>query len=105
MVFIMKQNKNEELQSRRQFFKKAAKGALPILGAIALANMPLIGNATESEMGCKYGCSSGCYSSCGGGCKSGCDGTCKHGCDGCKYTCSGTCKNSCSDTCRHSASR
>ena len=29
----MKHDKNEELQSRRQFFKKAAKGALPILGA------------------------------------------------------------------------
>ncbi len=33
--------KNEKLQSRREFFKKAAKGALPILGAIVLAN-PLL---------------------------------------------------------------
>ena len=37
----MKKNvKNEELQSRRDFFKKAAKGALPILGAIVLAGSP-----------------------------------------------------------------
>ena len=32
--------KNEELQTRREFFKKAAKGALPILGAIVLAGTP-----------------------------------------------------------------
>jgi hypothetical protein len=31
----MKENKNKELQSRRDFFKKAAKSALPIIGAIA----------------------------------------------------------------------
>ena len=102
---IMKQNKNEELQSRREFFKRAAKGALPILGAIALANMPVIANAGESAMGCKYGCSTGCYTACQGSCKSSCSGSCKNGCDGCKYTCSGSCKNSCSGTCKHSSSR
>ena len=37
---MKKNEKNEELQSRREFFKKAAKGALPILGAIALAGAP-----------------------------------------------------------------
>ena len=30
-------NENEELQSRREFFKSAAKKALPVIGAIALA--------------------------------------------------------------------
>lgn len=35
----MEKNKNnEELQSRREFFKKAAKSALPILGAVVLAS-------------------------------------------------------------------
>lgn len=29
---MKKNEKNEELQSRREFFKKAAKSALPILG-------------------------------------------------------------------------
>ena len=33
---MKKNGKNEELQSRREFFKKAAKGALPIFGAIVL---------------------------------------------------------------------
>ena len=38
---MKKNERNEELQSRREFFKKAAKGALPILGAMVLANAPL----------------------------------------------------------------
>lgn len=38
----MKKEKNDELQPRRQFFKKATKGVLPILGAIDLANIPII---------------------------------------------------------------
>ncbi|MFK2396247.1 Cys-Xaa-Xaa-Xaa repeat radical SAM target protein [Bacteroides fragilis] len=88
----MKKNKNEELQSRREFFKKAAKGALPILGAIILASNPVLAKAGETAMGCKYGCSTGCYTACSGSCKSGCDGTCKNACYGCKYTCEGTCK-------------
>lgn len=36
----MEKNKNEELQSRRDFFKKAAKGVLPILGAVVLSGAP-----------------------------------------------------------------
>ena len=44
---MKKNEKNEELQSRREFFKKAAKGALPILGAIVLANAPAVINAAE----------------------------------------------------------
>ena len=73
----MKKNKNEELQSRREFFKKAAKGALPILGAIILASNPVLAKAGETAMGCKYGCSTGCYTACSGSCKNGCDGTAK----------------------------
>lgn len=99
-----KKNRNEELQSRREFFKKAAKGVLPILGAVVLAGTPAIVKAAEeSPMGCKYGCSTGCYTSCNTGCKSGCYGTCKHACDGCKYTCDSTCKNSCKESCRYSS--
>lgn len=52
----MKEKKNkEELQSRREFFKKVAKGALPILGAIVLADTPAIVRAAEKvPMGCNY---------------------------------------------------
>ena len=91
----MEKNKNEELQSRRQFFKKAAKGVLPIIGAIALANIPLIANASESS-----GNSNGCYG-CEGGCWS-CTGTCKNLCKGCSGSCTGTCSSSCRGGCYQS---
>ena len=95
----MKNKKNEELQSRRQFFKNAAKGALPILGAIALANVPVILKATESPVtGCQGSCSGLCQ-----GCRS-CTGTCSglcEGCRGCQGTCSGLCEGcrGCTGTC------
>ena len=79
--------KNEELQSRREFFKNAAKGALPILGAVLLANVPVISQAAEDPMGCNYGCTRVCSGSlCQGTCQGGCRFTCTHGCGnyGCK---------------------
>jgi len=56
----MENNKNEELQSRREFFKKAAKGALPILG-ISLFGTSILTSCekeepTKSQTSCK-GCS------------------------------------------------
>ena len=87
-----KKEKREELQSRREFFKKAAKSALPILGAIALANAPVIADAAEgASMGCKY-CSVACSGHCDGTCKGSCRGECYKGCltgcyAGCKYSC------------------
>ena len=89
----MKEKKqNEELQSRREFFKEAARKALPVIGAIALASSPIIANATEKvSMGCENGCSSGCKGGCSGGCSGGCDGVCKGGCSG---SCSGSCSSS-----------
>ncbi|MGM9812130.1 MAG: Cys-Xaa-Xaa-Xaa repeat radical SAM target protein [Muribaculaceae bacterium] len=80
----MEKHNNEDLQSRRDFFKKAAKKALPILGAIVLANAPVIANAAEeTPMGCKYGCTAVCSTSA-------CQGTCQ---GGCRFTCTNTCKN------------
>ena len=76
--------KNEELQSRREFFKKAAKGALPILGAIVLAGAPQLSKAAEA-MGCTI---DACTATCIGACK----GTCR----GCAHSCSGTCMSGCS---------
>ncbi len=78
----MKTKKNEELQSRREFFKKAAKGALPILGAVVLAGTPSILNATEnSPMGCSYdGCSYTCNTSCARECRGTCNALCMNSC-------------------------
>lgn len=92
-----KKRKNEELQSRREFFKKAAKGALPILGAVLLANVPMLSHAMEeAPMGCKEACRASCAfrcegclnscarscTSCSDGCASGCHRNCYTGCNG-----------------------
>ena len=102
---IMKQNKNEELQSRRQFFKKAAKATLPILGAIVATNLPFLSHAAaplevETETSCDWGCSGGCTGSCGRSCSYDCSSSCRGGCSGaCSYTCQNTCKGSCHGSC------
>ena len=87
-----KKNKKEELQSRRQFFKKAAKGVLPILGAIALANVPMFAQAGETASGCTGTCYGGCRNACTS-CSTTCYGGCKNSCTSCTTTCSGGCKN------------
>lgn len=88
-------NNNEELQSRREFFKKAAKGALPILTALVMASTPTFVRAAESSpMGCTGTCTGACYGACKG-CSTTCTGTCSHSCRGCSTTCTGTCSHSC----------
>ena len=84
---MKKDKKPEELQSRRQFFKKAAKGALPILGVIALSQMPIIGQAAQSGR---------CTTCQGASCGITCRGICRDNCGGkCLETCMGSCKNGC----------
>ncbi len=102
----MKENKNKELQSRRDFFKKAAKSALPIIGAIALAGAPgIVKAASEEATSCQFGCSYSCSGSCGGACSYSCQNTCSGGCQGrctmvCASGCSGSCQGRCSGSCR-----
>lgn len=38
---MKKNGKNEELQSRREFFKRAAKGALPILAGASCQKLQM----------------------------------------------------------------
>lgn len=73
------ENKKNELQSRREFFKQAAKGALPILGAIVLSNVNLISQAAEGE---PMGCGGSCKSYCSGQCRTTCNIYCNSGCKG-----------------------
>ncbi|MCR4827278.1 MAG: Cys-Xaa-Xaa-Xaa repeat radical SAM target protein [Bacteroidales bacterium] len=85
---------NDEIQSRREFFKNAAKKALPILGAIVLAGTPNIIHAARKPMGCEIGCENSCTGGCTGSCTYGCQTTCKG-------TCESTCKGCCSNACAH----
>lgn len=83
--------KKEELQSRREFFKSAAKAALPVLGAVVLASTPALAqvcrcNSLQAPSGPKRG--SNCGSTCSGGCVGSCEGTCS-------ATCNAQCRNSC----------
>ena len=91
-------NKREEIQSRREFFKKAAKVALPVVGAAILSSVPFIKAeaATGCEFGCTTSCSGGCYQGCQGSCYGECKSGCKQGCyHGCRNTCDGTCSGGC----------
>lgn len=91
-----KNKENEELQTRREFFKKAAKGVLPIIAGIALSTMPQVINATSKiAMGCEIGCHGGCYRTCDKGCL-GCTGGCN---TNCAVSCDKTCKAICADDC------
>ena len=76
----MKEDKNKELQSRREFFKSAAKAALPVVGAMIVAQMPMIGQAATT--GCDYGCTSSCLGHCYGACGSACSTSCTQSCTG-----------------------
>lgn len=86
---MKKKNRNEELQSRREFFKKAAKSALPIVALVAMSANPIVAKATEA-MGCTI---DACTATCTGGCK----GTCS----GCSHSCSGSCMRGCTSSSRH----
>lgn len=81
-----KDKKNQELQSRREFFKKAAKSTLPIL-AFAVVGPSLLSSCGEDDdepdapNGCGNSCSGSCEGTCSGGCDSACEGVCENGCD------------------------
>ena len=96
--------KKEELTSRREFFKKAAKASLPVIGAIILSNVPTIKSiaSTGCDGNCKGGCDGSCKYFCDGGCKSGCEGSCSGGCETtCRYGCESTCKGHCDGSSYH----
>ena len=85
-------NNNEELLSRRGFFRQAVKKTLPILGALAVSSIPGLAFAKkETPSGC---------AACNGTCSTGCDGSCYRGCQaGCRGSCLETCKGRCVGTC------
>lgn len=81
---MSKNEKKEELQSRREFIKKTAKGALPILG-ISLFGTSILTSCEKDDIsssGCGQSCSGSCDNSCSGNCD-GCSGGCYR--SSCKY--------------------
>lgn len=80
---MKKSNSNEEILSRREFFKKAAKTALPIFGAIVAGSILSSCEPYEGTVSC---------GDCTATCEGGCSGDCDNGC-------SGDCWNACTDLC------
>ncbi|MCD8282883.1 MAG: hypothetical protein LUC22_06505 [Prevotella sp.] len=80
-------DKEETLQTRRQFFRNVAGAILPAVGAIGLA---------VCAAGCTYrerqthnnNYNQGCKASCAGECTGQCNLTCK---GDCMFTCSSSC--------------
>ena len=122
----MENNKNNETQNRREFFKEAARKALPIIGAVALMSNPVLTRAaqlepTYCEKGCYATCADNCTGSCRGDCRQSCRTSCSEGCQGSSYSlgnsdcgnscrsvcwgCQGGCKGSCSGSCSGGAKR
>lgn len=81
----MKKNVANDLQTRREFFKKAAKGALPILAFSMLGSTILSSCGDDDDeqkpSGCGTECSGGCKLECLGSCSGSCSGSCDSGCD------------------------
>lgn len=73
-----KKNQDEELLSRRQFFKNAGSKTLPFLAFAALGSSML----TSCDKDEPDGGGSGCGKSCSGGCDDGCSNNCDDLCGG-----------------------
>ena len=93
-----------EFKSRREFFKEAAKKALPIIGAVVMLSNPVIASVTEGETlscnGCQDYCVEGCKTGCGGKCADHCAKSCSESCyttclGGCEKICKTICANNC----------
>ena len=99
----MKEKKqNEEILSRRVFFKHAAKKALPIIGTIALVNSPIIAYASDHTTTCNGNCYGVCIDTCNRDCTATCKSTCKGKCyGGCRDTCSTRCDGGCKGTTKY----
>ena len=89
---IMKKNdRKEELQSRRDFFRNAAKMALPVIGAIVLSKSIVVQAAEKTPQGCYYSCTAVCANDC--------STQCARVCNYCRITCEGGCKETCHAKC------
>src|SRR5574344_2209171 len=97
---------NEELTSRREFLKKAAKAVLPVIAIIGLG-LPITScekednsSSNDGSVYCSY-CSNDCSSSSSGSSScSSCSQVCMQYCtETCASTCDSQCSQNCGSTC------
>lgn len=84
---------DEGLQTRREFFKKATKSILPIVGFITLG--PMTFSSCEKEIGSCNDCSNGCATNCDYSCSGVASSS---SCRSCSSSCSGSCHSSCENS-------
>lgn len=101
LSFMSNKKENEELQSRREFFKKAAKAALPVV-AMTVAQMPAFGYVGGVVYDNCQNCASSCSGTCAGNCKGDCTGSNSNANGGCFNGCVNTCAGGCTGTCYRS---
>ena len=91
--------RNSEIQTRREFFKQAAKGVLPILGLTILGPSVLSSCSKDDDEGggCSH-CRGNCSKTCGNVCK----GTVARS-SSCKSNCTSMCISTCRGECYKSA--
>ena len=99
-------NKTKELQTRRDFFKKAGKKILPLFASLSLvAQIIPIKAIAKEQIGCGWTCMgtcmTGCLYSCGGSCLNGCYMSCMNAC---AMSCGNSCRGGCNDTCAQGCS-
>ena len=102
--------KNQEIISRRNFFKRSASAILPALAAITLPNVLTSCEIEDDEWeieatGCMKTCTGKCSGVCGAACQSNCTGSCSTGCTGsCSKMCGGSsCRSLCKGAVRYDA--
>lgn len=97
---------NNELSNRRDFFKKAARKILPLLGAITVGPILLSSCETSEPSGGNNNSSSSSGSSrCGGLCTFNCRNECRLNAVWAPTSCNGNCKGACYSTCKTSCYR
>lgn len=87
----------EELQSRREFFRKTAKNTLPFLFLLTASVSPVFSMQNNFSQYCK-----GCWGACESNCTGSCEGSCKGCGSSCSSTCSSTCRGACDNSCKGS---
>ena len=91
--------KENEILSRRSFFKKAAGIVIPAVAMVALPSVMTSCEIDEEYPDVPTGCS-GCSGKCTSNCSATCYNTCKATCGG---NCLGGCITSCKQACRSSS--
>ena len=75
----MENGENKNLQGRREFFKEAAKKALPLF-AVALLGTSALSSCTKENLGCGNSCKGTCNRTCTERCSGDCWDVCAYSC-------------------------